>query len=72
MKFLNFDDIVNKNNENYINKSVFTSLHVSNTIFIGQTGCSKTNLLFNTLTLNPVFKKFLFLQKNQKQNKIFY
>ena len=54
MKFINFDDIVNKNNENYINKSVFTPQHVSNTIIIGATGCSKTNLLFNILTLNPV------------------
>ena len=55
MKFINFDDIVNKNNENYINKNVFFPQHVCNTIIIGQTGCSKTNLLFNILTLNPVF-----------------
>ena len=68
MKFINFDDIVHKNNENYINKNVFVPQHVSNTIIIGQTGCSKTNLLFNILTLNPVYQKFLFLQKNQKQN----
>ena len=72
MKFINFDDIVNKNNENYINKNVFVPQHVSNTIIIGQTGCSKTNLLFKILTLNPVFKKFLFLQKKQKQNTTFY
>ena len=57
MKFINFDDIVNKNNENYINKNVFVPQHVSNTIIIGATGCSKTNLLFNILTLNPVFQK---------------
>ena len=29
MKFINFDNIVNKNNENYINKNVFVPLHVS-------------------------------------------
>ena len=29
MKFINFDDIVNKNNENYINKNVFVPQHVS-------------------------------------------
>ena len=63
MKFINFDDIVNKNNENYINKSVFTPLHVSNTIIIGQTGCSKTNLLFNILKLNPVFQKIFIFTK---------
>ena len=55
MKFINFDDIVNRNNENYINKNIFVPQHVSNTIIIGQTGCSKTNLLFNILTLNPVY-----------------
>ena len=72
MKFINFDDIVSKNDENYINKNVFVPQHVSNTIIIGQTGCSKTNLLFNILTLNPVFQKFLYSQKNLKQNIIFF
>ena len=72
MKFINFDNIVNKNNENnYINKNVFVPQQFSNTIIIGQSGCSKTNLLFNILTLNPVFQKYLFLLKNQKQNIIF-
>ena len=55
MRFINFDNIVSENNEHYINKSVFTPQHVSNTIIIGQSGCSKTSLLFNILTLNPVF-----------------
>ena len=84
MKFINFDDIVNKNNENYINKNVFVPQYVSNTIIIGQIGCSKTNLLFNTLTLNPVFQKnFIFtkepeakynflLKKFPQDVKIFY
>ena len=64
MKFINFDDIVNKNNDNHINTNVFTPQHVSNTIIIGQTGCLKTNLLFNILTLNPVFQKiFIFSQR---------
>ena len=64
MKFINFDDIVNKNNENnYINKNVFVPQHVANTIIIGQTGCSKTNLLFNILTFNPVFQKIFIFTK---------
>ena len=64
MKFINFDHIVNKNNENnYINKNVFVPQHVSNTIIIGQSGCSKTNLLFNILTLNPVFQKIFVFTK---------
>ena len=64
MKFINFDDIINKNNENnYINKNVFVPQHVANTIIIGQTGCSKTNLLFNILTLNPVFQKIFIFTK---------
>ena len=110
MKFIKFDDIVNKNNENYVNKSVFTNetkvyylwlnefkvlhlfyavqvicdnnstpLHVSNTIIIGQTGCSKTNLLFNIVTLNSVFQKIFIstkepetLKKFPQDVKIFY
>ena len=72
MKFINFDDIVNKNNENYINKNVFVPQHVSNTVIIGQTGCSKTNLLFNILTLNPIFQKILYLKKFPNDVKIFY
>ena len=72
MKSVNFDDIVNKNNENYINKNVFVPQHVRNTIIIGQTGCSKTNLLFNILTLNPLFQKILILQKNLKLKIIFF
>ena len=63
MKFIKFDNIVNKNNENYINKNVFVPQHVSNTVIIGQTGCSKTNLLFNILTLNPVFQKIFIFTK---------
>ena len=63
MKFINFDNIVSENNENYINKSVFIPQHVSNTIIIGQTGSSKTNLLFNLLTLNPVFQKIFIFTK---------
>ena len=63
MKFINFDNIVSKDDENYINKNVFVPQHVSNTIIIGQTGCSKTNLLFNILRLNPVFQKIFIFTK---------
>ena len=63
MKFINFDSIVSKDDENYINKNVFVPQHVSNIIIIGQTGCSKTNLLFNILTLNPVFQKIFIFTK---------
>ena len=63
MNFINFDDIVRENNENHINKNVFVPQHVSNTIIIGQTGSSKMNLLFNILTLNPVFQKVFIFTK---------
>ena len=84
MKFINFDNIVSKDDVNYTNKNVFVPQHVSNTIIIGQTGCSKTNLLFNILTLNPVFQKiFIFtkepeakynflIKKFPQDNKFFY
>ena len=57
MKFINFDDIVNKNENNYINKNVFTPQHPCNCIIISNSGCSKTNLLFNILTINSVYDK---------------
>ena len=66
MRFINFDNIISENNENYINKNVFVPQHVSNTIVIGQTGCSKTNLLFNILTLNQVFQKIFIFTKEPK------
>ena len=44
-------------------KNFFVPQHVSNTIIIGQSGCSKTNLLFNILTLNPVFQKIFIFTK---------
>ena len=47
MKFINFDDVVSKNEDNYYNKNVFTPQHPCNRIIIGYSGCSKTNLLFN-------------------------
>ena len=72
MNFINFDDIVRENNENYINKNVFVPQHVSNTIIIGQTGSSKTNLLFNILTLNPVFQKvFIFTKELEAKHNFF-
>ena len=71
MKFINFDNIVTENNENYINKLVFTPQHVSNIIIIGQTGSSKTNLLFNILSLNPVFQKIFIFTKEPKAKYIF-
>ena len=57
--------------------------HVSNKIIVGQTGSSKTNLLFNILTLNPVFQKIFnftkepeakynFLIKKFQDIRIFY
>ena len=63
MRFINFDNIVSENNKNYINKNVFVPQHVNSTIIIGQTGSSKTNLLFNILTLNPVFQKIFIFTK---------
>ena len=64
MKLINFDDIVSKNENNYINKNVFTPKHPSNSIIIGYIGCSKTNLVFNIiLTLNPVYDKIYIFTK---------
>ena len=71
MKFINFDEIVSENNENYINENIFAPQHVSDTIIIGQTGSSKKNLLFNILTLNPVFQKIFIFTKEPEAKHIF-
>ena len=63
MKFINFDDIVSKNEDNYVNKNAFTPQHPCNCIIIGNSGCSKTNLLFNILTINPVYDEIYIFTK---------
>ena len=63
MKFINFDDIVSKSENNYINKNMFTPQHPCNCSIIGNSGCSKTNLLFNILTINPVYDKIYIFTK---------
>ena len=68
MKFINFDDIVSKNENNYINKNVFTPQHSCNCSIIGNSGCSKTNLLFNILTINPVYDK-IYISTKEPENK---
>ena len=59
MKFINFDNYIEKNDNEYINKNCFVPQHPSNTVILGSTGCSKTNLLFTILTLNPVYEKYI-------------
>ena len=63
MKFINFDNYIEKNDNEYVNKNCFVSQHPSNTVILGSTGCSKTNLLFNILTLNPVYSKIFIITK---------
>ena len=63
MKLINFDDIVSKNENNYINKNVFTSQHPCNCVIIGNSGCSKTNLIFKILTINPVYDRIFVFNK---------
>ena len=63
MKFINFDNYIEKNDKEYINKNCFVPQHPSNTVILGPTGCSKTNLLFNILTLNPVYNKIFIITK---------
>ena len=52
-----------KNDNECINKNCFTPQHPSNTVILGATGCSKANLLFNILTLNPVYEKTYIITK---------
>ena len=66
MKFINFDNYIEKNNSEYYNKNHFVPRHPSNTVILGSTGCSKTNLLFNILTLNSVYEK-IYINKTARR-----
>ena len=68
MKFINFDNYIEKNDNEYINKNPFVSQHPSNTAILGATGCSKTNLLFNILMLNSLYENTYIITK-QPENK---
>ena len=67
MKFTNFDNYIEKNNNDFLNKNCFVPQHPSNTVILGSTGCSKTNLLFNILTLNPVYEKIYIITKQEEE-----
>ena len=67
MKFINFDNYIEKNNNEYCNKNPFVPQHVSNSVILGSTGCSKTSLLFNILTLNPAFEKIFIITKQPEE-----
>ena len=67
MKFINFDNYIEKNNNEYYNKNPFVPRYPSNTVILGSTGCSKTNLLFNILTLNPVYEKIYITIKQPEE-----
>ena len=67
MKFINFDNYIKKNDNEYINKNPFVPQHPSNKIIVGHTGSSKTNLLFNILTLNPVYENIYIITKQPEQ-----
>ena len=69
MKFINFDNYIEKNDSDFLNKNCFVPQHPPNTAILGSTGCSKTNLLFNILTLNPVFEK-IYIITNTRRRKI--
>ena len=72
MKFINFDNYIKKNDNEYINKNCFVPQYPSNTVIVGSTGASKANLVFDILTLNPVYEKYILLQNSLKINIIFY
>ena len=64
MKFINFDDIVNKNNENYINKNVFVPQHVSNTIIIGANRMFKNKPIIQYFNIeSSISKNFYFYKR---------
>ena len=67
MKFINFDNYIEKNDNEYINKNVFAPQHASNTVILGPTGCSKSSLVLDILTLNPVYEKIYIFTKQPEE-----
>ena len=72
MKFINFDNYIEKNDNEYINKNCFTPQHPSNTVIVGHTGSTKTNLLFNILTLNRVYEQIYIITKQPEEKYNFF
>ena len=55
MKFINFDNYIEKNYDDFFNKNCFVPQNPSNTIILGVTGCGRTNLLsFNLINKNDI------------------
>ena len=52
-----------KNDNEYNYKNCFVPQHPSNTVILGCTGASKTNLVFNILMLNPIYEKIYIITK---------
>ena len=71
MKIINFDNYIEKNDNEYINKNPFVPQHLINTVIVGASGASKTNLVFNILTLNPVYEKIYIITKQLEQKYTF-
>ena len=67
MKFINFDNYIEKNNNDFLDKNCFVSQHQSNTVILGATESSKTNFLLNILTLNPVYEKIYIITKQEEE-----
>ena len=67
MKFINYDNYIEKNNNDFLNKNCFVPQHPSNTVILGATGSSKTNFFFNILTLNPVYEKIYIITKQPEE-----
>ena len=40
MKFINFDNYIEKNDNDFLNKNCFVPQHLSNNVILGSTGCS--------------------------------
>ena len=55
--------IILKTDNEYINKNCFVPQHPRNTVIVGSSGTSKTNLVFKILMLNPVYEKIYIITK---------
>ena len=68
MTMINFDNIIGKK-FNTITNNVFCLSHPKNALIIGKTNSGKTNILFNLIAQNSIYKIVIYIYTNNLDDK---
>ena len=60
MTIINFDEIIGKKFDTITN-NIFYLSHPKNALIIGKTGSGKSIILFNLITQNSIYEKFIYI-----------